>query len=141
MFSTVAVANGGEVAIRTYRAACGLRIETVAVRLGEDRPSIHQSKAEEALCQIGEQAIRFGPIFLATRSSWPGWAPARPRSLPANSFSRGIPISSSCEPRRISRSSGHLRKPGELPGKATALAAAKATNMFRLSAVSRCLSR
>lgn len=47
------VANRGEIAIRAFRAAYELGIETVAVFTWEDRQSLHRLKADEAY-QIGE---------------------------------------------------------------------------------------
>lgn len=47
------VANRGEIAIRVFRAAYELGIETVAVYTWEDRQSLHRLKADEAY-QIGE---------------------------------------------------------------------------------------
>ncbi|NNF53184.1 MAG: pyruvate carboxylase [Acidimicrobiales bacterium] len=46
------VANRGEIAIRVFRAAVELGIETVAVHTWEDRQSLHRLKADEAY-QIG----------------------------------------------------------------------------------------
>ena len=46
------VANRGEIAIRIFRAAYELGIETVAVYTWEDRQSLHRLKADEAY-QIG----------------------------------------------------------------------------------------
>jgi pyruvate carboxylase len=54
MFSKMLVANRGEIAIRAFRAAYELGIETVAVFPYEDRNSLHRQKADEAY-QIGEQ--------------------------------------------------------------------------------------
>lgn len=47
------VANRGEIAIRVFRAAYELDIETVAVYTWEDRSSLHRLKADEAY-QIGD---------------------------------------------------------------------------------------
>ncbi|MEM7094603.1 MAG: pyruvate carboxylase [Actinomycetota bacterium] len=47
------VANRGEIAIRAFRAAYQLGIETVAIHTFEDRNSLHRLKADEAY-QIGE---------------------------------------------------------------------------------------
>jgi len=47
------VANRGEIAIRAFRAAYQLDIETVAIHTFEDRNSLHRLKASEAY-QIGE---------------------------------------------------------------------------------------
>lgn len=47
------VANRGEIAIRVFRAAYELGIETVAVYTWEDRQSLHRMKAAEAY-QLGE---------------------------------------------------------------------------------------
>ena len=46
------VANRGEIAIRVFRAAYELGIETVAVYTWEDRQSLHRMKADESY-QIG----------------------------------------------------------------------------------------
>ena len=46
------VANRGEIAIRVFRAAVELGIETVAIHTWEDRQSLHRLKADEAY-QIG----------------------------------------------------------------------------------------
>jgi len=54
MFAKMLVANRGEIAIRAFRAAYELGIETVAIYPYEDRNSLHRQKADEAY-QIGEQ--------------------------------------------------------------------------------------
>ena len=48
------VANRGEIAIRVFRAATELHIETVAIYTHEDRYSLHRYKADEAYC-IGKE--------------------------------------------------------------------------------------
>src|SRR5437660_666333 len=53
MISKVLVANRGEIAIRAFRAAYELGINTVAVYAYEDRNSQHRLKADESY-QIGE---------------------------------------------------------------------------------------
>ncbi|MBX9919197.1 MAG: pyruvate carboxylase [Mycolicibacterium frederiksbergense] len=53
MFSKVLVANRGEIAIRAFRAAYELDVDTVAVYPYEDRNSVHRLKADESY-QIGE---------------------------------------------------------------------------------------
>ena len=53
MFSKILVANRGEIAIRAFRAAYELGIDSVAVYPYEDRNSLHRQKADEAY-QIGE---------------------------------------------------------------------------------------
>ena len=53
MFAKVLVANRGEIAIRAFRAAYELGVESVAVFPREDRNSLHRQKADEAY-QIGE---------------------------------------------------------------------------------------
>lgn len=53
MFSKILVANRGEIAIRAFRAAYELGIDSVAVYPYEDRNSTHRQKATEAY-QIGE---------------------------------------------------------------------------------------
>ena len=53
MITKVLVANRGEIAIRAFRAAYELGIETVAVYPYEDRNSVHRTKADESY-QIGE---------------------------------------------------------------------------------------
>ncbi len=52
-FKKLLVANRGEIAIRVFRAASELQIQTVAVYTYEDRYSLHRYKADEAY-QIGE---------------------------------------------------------------------------------------
>ncbi|WP_024804202.1 pyruvate carboxylase [Nocardia sp. BMG51109] len=52
-FAKVLVANRGEIAIRAFRAAYELGIDTVAVFPHEDRNSVHRMKADAAY-QIGE---------------------------------------------------------------------------------------
>ena len=53
MISKVLVANRGEIAIRAFRAAFELGVDTVAVYPYEDRNSVHRLKADESY-QIGE---------------------------------------------------------------------------------------
>ncbi len=53
MIAKLLVANRGEIAIRAFRAAYELNIETVAVYPYEDRNSVHRLKAGESY-QIGE---------------------------------------------------------------------------------------
>ncbi|TFV61526.1 pyruvate carboxylase [Mycobacterium sp. PS03-16] len=53
MLSKLLVANRGEIAIRAFRAAFELGIDTVAVYAFEDRNSLHRLKADESY-QIGE---------------------------------------------------------------------------------------
>jgi pyruvate carboxylase len=53
MISKVLVANRGEIAIRAFRAAYELGVQTVAVYPYEDRNSVHRLKADESY-QIGE---------------------------------------------------------------------------------------
>ena len=58
------VANRGEIAIRIFRAASELGIETLAVFADEDKLSLHRFKADEAY-QIGRGAdgnLRLGPL-------------------------------------------------------------------------------
>ena len=54
MFSTILVANRGEIAVRAFRAAYELGIRTVAVFPWEDRNAVHRTKADEAYL-IGER--------------------------------------------------------------------------------------
>jgi pyruvate carboxylase len=54
MFSTLLVANRGEIAVRAFRAAYELGIRTVAVFPWEDRNAVHRTKADEAYL-IGER--------------------------------------------------------------------------------------
>jgi len=54
LFSKVLVANRGEIAIRAFRAAYEMGLQTVAVFPWEDRNSEHRLKADEAY-QIGER--------------------------------------------------------------------------------------
>ena len=42
------VANRGEIAIRAFRAAYRLDLDTVAIHTFEDRNSLHRLKADEA---------------------------------------------------------------------------------------------
>ncbi len=56
------VANRGEIAIRVFRAAYELGIETVAVYTWEDRASLHRLKADEAY-QIGERGRPLQPYL------------------------------------------------------------------------------
>ena len=56
------VANRGEIAIRVFRAAYELNIETVAVYTWEDRQSLHRLKADEAY-QIGEPGHPLKPYL------------------------------------------------------------------------------
>lgn len=53
MISKVLVANRGEIAVRAFRAAYELGIDTVAVYPFEDRNSVHRLKADESY-QIGQ---------------------------------------------------------------------------------------
>jgi pyruvate carboxylase len=54
MFSKILVANRGEIAVRAFRAAWELGIDSVAVFPWEDRNSVLRQKATEAY-QIGER--------------------------------------------------------------------------------------
>ena len=54
MFRKVLVANRGEIAVRAFRAAYELGVQTVAVFPYEDRNAVHRIKADEAY-QIGER--------------------------------------------------------------------------------------
>ncbi|MGZ4626726.1 MAG: pyruvate carboxylase, partial [Kineosporiaceae bacterium] len=54
MFTTILVANRGEIAVRAFRAAYELGIRTVAVFPWEDRNAVHRTKADEAYL-IGER--------------------------------------------------------------------------------------
>ncbi len=54
MIRKLLVANRGEIAVRAFRAAYELGIETVAVYPWEDRSSMHRQKASEAY-EIGER--------------------------------------------------------------------------------------
>lgn len=56
------VANRGEIAIRVFRAAYELGIETVAVFTWEDRQSLHRLKADEAY-QLGEPGHPLKPYL------------------------------------------------------------------------------
>ena len=52
------VANRSEIAIRIFRAAAELRLETVAIDLSEDRFSLHRLKADESyLMGRGKSAV------------------------------------------------------------------------------------
>ena len=50
----VLVANRGEIAIRAFRAATQLGIQTVAIHTWEDNGSLHRIKADESY-EIGER--------------------------------------------------------------------------------------
>jgi pyruvate carboxylase len=54
MFAKVLVANRGEIAVRAFRAAYELGVQTVAVFPHEDRNAVHRIKADEAY-EIGER--------------------------------------------------------------------------------------
>ncbi len=56
------VANRGEIAIRVFRAAYELGIETVAIYTWEDRQSLHRLKADEAY-QIGDVDLPLKPYL------------------------------------------------------------------------------
>ena len=56
------VANRGEIAIRVFRAAYELGIETVAVYTWQDRQSLHRLKADEAY-QIGDDDLPLKPYL------------------------------------------------------------------------------
>ncbi len=56
------VANRGEIAIRVFRAAVELGIETVAVYTWEDRQSLHRLKADESY-QIGTEGRPLKPYL------------------------------------------------------------------------------
>lgn len=56
------VANRGEIAIRVFRAAYELGIETVAIYTWEDRQSLHRMKADEAY-QIGTKGHPLKPYL------------------------------------------------------------------------------
>ncbi|HWH98880.1 MAG TPA: biotin carboxylase N-terminal domain-containing protein, partial [Propionibacteriaceae bacterium] len=54
MFAKVLVANRGEIAVRAFRAAYELGVQTVAVFAYEDRNAVHRIKADEAY-EIGQR--------------------------------------------------------------------------------------
>ncbi|MEJ7650405.1 MAG: pyruvate carboxylase, partial [Nakamurella sp.] len=54
MFSKILVANRGEIAIRAFRAAYELGVQTVAIYPNEDRNSLHRQKADESY-RIGKE--------------------------------------------------------------------------------------
>ncbi|NNE95362.1 MAG: pyruvate carboxylase, partial [Acidimicrobiales bacterium] len=56
------VANRGEIAIRVFRAAVELGIETVAIYTWEDRQSLHRLKADESY-QIGTEGHPLQPYL------------------------------------------------------------------------------
>jgi len=72
MFAKVLVANRGEIAVRAFRAAYELGVQTVAVFPWEDRNAVHRIKADEAYL-IGEQGhpvracLDVGEIIRAAR--------------------------------------------------------------------------
>lgn len=57
MFSTLLVANRGEVAVRIVRAAKELGIRTIAVYSEADRGALHTRLADKAYC-IGPLPLR-----------------------------------------------------------------------------------
>lgn len=61
-FKKLLVANRGEIAIRVFRAAHELGIETVAVYSWKDRQSMHRQKADESY-QIGESELPLKPYL------------------------------------------------------------------------------
>ena len=83
MFSKVLVANRGEIAVRAFRAAYELGVQTVAVFPYEDRGSEHRLKADEAY-EIGERghpvrAYLDPEVIVATASA--ACAPTTPAGL------------------------------------------------------------
>ena len=56
------VANRGEIAIRIFRAASELNIQTIAVYTFEDRYSLHRYKADESY-QIGSNEEPLKPYL------------------------------------------------------------------------------
>lgn len=63
-FKRLLVANRSEIAIRVFRAASELGIQTVAIYAEEDKLSLHRSKADEAY-QVGRGAagdLKLGPL-------------------------------------------------------------------------------
>lgn len=60
--SKLLVANRGEIAIRVFRAAYELGIQTVAIYTWADRQSLHRSKADEAY-QIGDDDLPLKPYL------------------------------------------------------------------------------
>jgi len=56
------VANRGEIAIRIFRAATELHIQTVAIYTHEDRYSLHRYKADESYC-VGEESEPLKPYL------------------------------------------------------------------------------
>ena len=60
------VANRGEIAIRVFRAATELRIQTVAVYTYEDRYSLHRYKADQSF-QIGDDTESIKPYLYGKR--------------------------------------------------------------------------
>ncbi len=58
-FSTVLIANRGEVALRVSRAAAGLGMRTVGVYTQDDRDSLHVSRCDEAVSLPGTGAAGY----------------------------------------------------------------------------------
>ena len=107
----ILVANRSEIAIRVFRAATELGIQTVAVFAEEDKLALHRFKADEAY-QIGKG---LGPLeaYLVDRRDHPGRA-ARRRStpsIPATASSPRIPTSPRPAPRPASSSSARRPRP------------------------------
>ena len=61
-FSSLLVANRGEIAIRVLRAAAELKLRTVAIYSFEDRYSLHRYKADESY-QIGPKSEPLKPYL------------------------------------------------------------------------------
>ena len=109
MFSSVLIANRGEIACRVIRTARRLGMRTIAVLFGRRRRRALRAQADEAY-RIGPAPAResylVGEHIIEVRASRPG----RPASIPATASSPRTPISPKPAPRPASSSSGRPPK-------------------------------